>query len=419
MLLLCGIAVHAQVLRIGPFVFDSDVGLEAVYTTNVEGERPSEATASREDYYFVTALDLQGGATLNPNTEINLETGISIEKHIERPDLDNSNDPFGKFALDVGTKVGHSRFYANVDYERNAESKDNEFISGDRKKRADKNEFNYGIGWAWQWKSLHADVDYSFEYTRYDDEEFKDGDEDTTTFDVALSWDISRRFHLEYSYQRKLEDYVTSFEEDDDWEVKSLIDLRYDVFERPSLSVYAGYTKDSEEAGNEDWYPTVGVDFEAVLLDTDRVDFEVAANWKYVQDIPSDSELTYLARIDHQISRTAKQSLTVKQQPVDTFGSNEDTDENSVDYQFTKNDLFIYNLNFQFDGSWKEDNPTKENPDMATERTWTFDVGLDYVRALTRKLRRELRYIYKWEDSNLETEILDEHRVELEFIYTF
>ena len=39
----------AQFLRIGPFNFTAKAKLEGVYTTNVEQERPSEATEDRED----------------------------------------------------------------------------------------------------------------------------------------------------------------------------------------------------------------------------------------------------------------------------------------------------------------------------------------------------------------------------------
>lgn len=411
----------AQVLRLGPLDVDADVGVKGVYTTNVEGERPSEATESREDYYFVTSLDLQGHTRLSPGTKINLETGVAYEKHFKRPDLNNSKDPFGKFKLDAETEFRHSTFNGIVDISRNSESKEDMFIPGDKKKRAPYNEFEYGVGWAWAYRALQAGASYNFDRTRYDDEEFQEsGDKDETTIDVSFSWALTKRFHLEYTYERKLDDYVYpqgADADDDDWEVKSLIDLRYDLFEKPYLSLYVGYTKDSEETETEEWYPTVGVDFKALLIDTDRWSFDVSAEWKYVEDVPDDSKVTFSADLKNQISRTAEQSLSATQEPVDTFGSNKDTDQTTVAYRFKKSDLFIYNLTLTAGVKWQEDRPTEE--DSETERTWTYDVGLNHTRAITRKLRRELRYLYKCEDSNLETELLDEHRVELEFIYSF
>lgn len=397
------------------------LGLEGVYTTNVEGERPSEATDSREDYYFVTSLDLQGHTRVSPGTKINLETGVAYEKHFKRPDLDNSKEPFGKFKLDAETEYRHSTFSGNIDISRNSEAKEGQFIPGDKKKRAPYNEYIYGVGWAWAFKNFRAGASYSFDRTRYDDEEFQqDGDKDETIIDFEFAWKFTRRLHLEYSYERKLDDYVYpqgANSEDDEWEVKSLIDLRYDVFDKPYLSLYVGYTKDTEEAETQEWYPTVGVDFKAVLLDTDRWSFDVSAEWKYVDDVPNDSKLTFSANLKNQLSRTAEQTLSAQQEPVDTFGSNKDTDTTTIAYRFKKTDLFIYNLTLTAGIKWEEDRPTEDN--METERTWTYDAGLNHTRAITRKLRRELRYLYKCEDSNLESELLDEHRVELEFIYTF
>lgn len=411
----------AQVLRLGPMDIDMTLGLKGVYTTNVEQERPSEATESREDYYFVTALDLRGSTRISPSTKINLETGVSYEKHFKRPDLDNSKEPFGKFRLDAETEYRHSTFRGDVDLSRNSESKEGLYRPGGGKKRVVYNEYNYGVGWAWAFKNFRAGASYSFDRTRYDEEEFKeDGDKDETTVDFESSWKFTRRLALEYSYERKLTEYAYEQgqgADEEDWEVKSLIDLRYDVFEKPSLSVYVGYTKDSEESNTTEWYPTVGVDFKAVLLDTDRWNFNVSAEWKYVNDIPNDSKLTFSADLKNQLSRTAEQSLSAKQEPVDTFGSNKDTDTTSIAYVFKKTDLFIYNLTLTAGVKWEEDRPT--DGDGEKERTWTYDASLNHTRAITRKLRREMRYVYKCEDSNLETELLDEHRVELEFIYTF
>lgn len=411
----------AQVLRLGPLDVDVDAGVKGVYTTNVEGERPSETDESMEDYYFVTSLDLQGHTKLSPGTKINIESGVAYEKHFKRPDLNNSKDPFGKFKLDAETEYRHSTFNGIVDISRNSESKNDQFVPGDRKKRAPYNEYIYGLGWAWAFRALKAGASYNFDRTRYDDEEFREeGDKDETTIDVSFSWQFTRRFHFEYSYERKLDEYAYpqgDNAEEDDWEVKSLIDLRYDVFEKPYLSLYAGYTKDSEESETEDWYPTVGVDFKALLIDTDRWTFDVGAQWKYVDEIPNDSKVTFTADLKNQISRTAEQSLGATQEPVDTFGSNKDTDQTTVRYRFKKSDLFIYNLTLTAGVEWKEDRPIEEGSEI--ERTWTYDAGLNHTRALTRKLRRELKYLYKCEDSNLESELLEEHRVELEFIYTF
>jgi hypothetical protein len=412
-----------QALRLGPMDFDMAAGLKGVYSSNVEGERPSDATEERTDYFFVASLDLNGHTSLAPSTQIDVDTGIAVERHLNRPDLDDSQDPFGRFRLAASTKWRHSEFRADFDAEHKSESKSGVYDPGSRKKRAPHKVISYGVGWAWAYSRLRADASYSYEHTRYDDEEYKDDDEDKTTVDFGASWQLTKKLSIEYQYERKLEDYVFLTEEDDDWEVKAFAGLRYDVFQKPLLSVYVGYTKDSEESNTSEWYPTIGADFSATLLDTERWELSVDANWQHVDEIPNDSKLTYSGTLKNQISRTAEQTLTAMQEPVETLGSNKDTDQTTVAYSFKKDDLFIYNLNFLARVEWKKDKPVEDEDSTSegkpTEYTWTYDVGLNYIRALTRKLRRELRYTYTCEDSNLYDEVNDEHRVELEFIYTF
>jgi len=420
-LLILPMAARGQTLRLGPVDIEIAAGLESIYTTNVDDVRPSATTKQQEDFYFVASLDLDGNAELGQSTTIDISTALEVEKHLNRPDLDTSETPFCEISLAASTKIRRSTLTADVSFKREDEISD-EYVVGGRTKKAANNEYDYGVGWAWDWRTVQADASYSYEHTRYDDEEYQDGDSDKTTVDFNVSWQFAKRLSLEYSYERTLDDYVLFTEKNNGWQVKSLVDVRWQVSDKPDFSVYVGYTKDTEKAGNEDWYPTYGADFSTVLLDTKKWTFDVAASWEYVKDIEADSDTTFSANLENQLSRTAKQSLTAEKKPVGTFGSNQDTDETTVEYRFDKDDLFIYNLNFTAGAEWKEDVPVKDGDviaDQPTEHTWTYDVGLEHNRALTRKLLRELRITYEAEDSNLYDEWLTEFRVELEFIYTF
>lgn len=412
----------AQVLRLGPFDVDMETGFQAIYTTNVEDERPSESTESREDYYFIGSLDLSTHASMAPETDISLETGLAYEKHLKRPDLDNSNDPFGKFILGTSTKWRRSTFSLDVDIQRLSESKDDIYIAGGGKGRALNDDFNYGLGWAWDWKRFKAGASVSYEHIRYDDEQYQDGDKDETNIDFEFSWELTKRISLEYTYNRSLEDWAYNPVEDNDlWEVTSTADVRYQVMKVPDWSVFVGYTKDSEESGTHDWYPTYGTDASAVLLDTKRVKFDVNLSWTHVKEIPNDSSFIYGANLEHQISRTAKQSLSATQEPIETFGSDNDTEETTIAYRFDKEDLFVYNMDLTAGVAWKKDKPQSNDDEPAgdTEETWTYDVELTHQRALTRKLKREVSCYYSYEESNLEEEPLDEFRLTLDFTYAF
>lgn len=414
--------VPAQVMRLGPFDVDMDTGLKAIYTTNVEDERPSEATESREDYYFVASLDLNTSATVTPETDISLATGVAYEKHIKRPDLDNSNDPFGKFIFGTSTKWRRSTFTVDVDVQRLSDSATDVYNPNQGKGRSVHTDNNYGIGWAWDWKRLKADAGISYEHVRYDDEQYQDGDKDQTDMDFAASWEITKRISFEFDYNRKLEEWTYNPVEDNDkWEVKSTADLRYQILRKPDWSVYIGYTKDSEESGTEEWYPSYGTDFSAVLIDTDRIQSDVHLAWKQVEEIPNDNEFNYGAFIEHQISRTAKHRLSADQEPIQTFGSSTDTENTTVAYRFDKEDLFVYNLDLSAGVSWERDKPKarEDEEQQPTEETWTYDLELVHKRALTRKLNREFSCLYSYEESNFHDEPLDEFRLTLDFTYTF
>ncbi|MCB1101937.1 MAG: hypothetical protein KDL10_06215, partial [Kiritimatiellae bacterium] len=121
-LLLLPATGSAQFLRLGPFDFDAKTGLEGIYTTNVDEVRPSEATAEMEDYYAIWSFDLFSTTAFNPNTKVQLDTGISIEKHANRPDLDNSESPFGRFLLRFDTDLNRFVVYGEVSYEKSSDS---------------------------------------------------------------------------------------------------------------------------------------------------------------------------------------------------------------------------------------------------------------------------------------------------------
>jgi hypothetical protein len=106
LLLPCTVA-RAQFIRIGPFDFGATAKLEGIYTTNVDGVRPSSATKEMKDYYATASFDLTSSMTLFRNSTIGLSTGLTIEKHARRKDLDTLSEPFGRARIDTaGTRCG-------------------------------------------------------------------------------------------------------------------------------------------------------------------------------------------------------------------------------------------------------------------------------------------------------------------------
>lgn len=402
----------------GPFDFTAGAKVEGVYTTNVEQERPSETTADREDYYIVTSLSLNSRTTVTPNTELNLDTGAAIEEHFNRPDLNNSTEPFGRFRLSSATRMRYLTLMGDVFMERTSESQEGVYVPGGRKKRDVSDEAGYTVGLEWRRNTVFAEGSYGFRRERHQDEEFTDGDEDETTIGFSAGWQFSRRLALTYDYEQTKTELVNQLDGggdgEDEWDDTQEVGLRLTVLERPLFTYTFGYEKDNEDPWETKHTFDLSDDFE-----TRKLRLKVMASYSEEEEPEEDDiSFTYGASLEHQLSQSARHGLSVTREPVETFGSTEDTDNTTVGYMFQKDDLFIYNLNLRFDVEYSRDKPTERtvNPE---EKRLTYRTSLEYVRALTRRLERRLAYLYSYEDSNIEDEALLEHRVTLSFDYTF
>ncbi|MFH1029114.1 MAG: hypothetical protein V1791_14015, partial [Pseudomonadota bacterium] len=195
--------------------------------------------------------------------------------------------------------------------------------------------------------------------------------------------------------------------------------LTLQLLERPRFTYTLAMEKSDSQGIWGSWHPTHNFNI------SDNFDisesFRIAANANYAIDeqLPAnDIAFTYGIIISHDISRTMRENLSISRQPVDTFGTSADTDSTTIDYSFSKNDLFIYNLNLNLGVGYAIDRPM--GPDAGPEeRTWRYRAGLTHSRVLTRKITRTIDYTYTRENSNLEPEVLDEQRVTIGFNYRF
>lgn len=423
---LAGEAARAGFLRLGPFDFDSKLTVEGVYSSNVEQERPSQATESREDWFLVVGIDLKSHADISPNTTLNLETGFAVEKHFNRPDLDNSENPFGRIGLDTSTKFGRFTLDLHGLYERTSESKENTFFPGGQGKERDpRNEWEYGATLFYERNSLKLEASALVEGERHDKEVFQEGDQDVYTFDFRADWQPHEWGGLFYEVENKKTVYIHKEDEDDEdeYEVTEKFGLEgaipVNLLRHPHITYEFGleskHGKDDED--NDKWKPmhTVNVFDDFNLTPSLAMGFYAKYENKIAED---DITFTYGLTLDHQISRTAKQSFMAEREPTDTFGSTKETDKTTFEYGFVKDDLFIYNLSLMFDVRYEINVPLDQD-DTETERKWTWEVELKHTRPLSRSLTREIKYEYDWERTNLEDEVLDEHRVTWSYFYTF
>jgi len=400
----------------------SQAKLEGVYTTNVEGQRPDQATASMEDYYIITGLDLNSEAKVSPNTTINLETGIAVEKHFKRPDLDNSENPFGRLGLDLRTELGRfAALHGGALFERTSQSASSTYTPSKNKKRDPKNQFDYGLGLDWNRKSLRFSADYSMTQERHIEEEFQSGDKNDEMYFYEIGWDPLQYAGVFYSWERKITEIIHTDDDQDVITEKLGIDgaVPLTLLRRPKVTYEFGVESKHGKDDDDDrkWVPmhTINAEDKYELSSTLELSWDVMWQNKVLED---DVVFTYGGDLKHQLSRTTEQSFRATREPVDTFGSTKNTDKTELVYSFLKNDLFIYNLNFNASISYSLNKPL-DQPDVQDETIWTYTAGLIYTRALSRKLRRDIEYRFSRDDSSLEDEPLIEHAITMSYIYDF
>ena len=439
----CPSVSDAQFLRLGPFDMAAEATLEGVYTTNVEQERESESEGvGREDYFIITGLALSSPAKVSRNTTLNLQSAVSVEKHFNRPDLDNSSNPFGLLSMNSESIFGHYTMNLDASIKRESESQDRKgvYVPGDRKMRDVSDAVDYGGQLRWQRKSLQVGGSYTFSSERHQDEEFQDGDQDETTIGFDAGCDVFRGISLSYEYERKKTELLNAeTEPENEWEVTESFTISMDetfaLMKRPRLTYSFSMEKEDTREEDGEWEPVHRLSLTDEREITSSLRLALGVQYEYEDNKEEDDiTLTYNGSLEHQLARTARQRLSASREPVRTFGSTTETDNTTIDYNFTKTDLFIYNLTLNLSVGYTIDDPLDENgggelemEDVGaneiaaspTEKVWTYTTELSYARAVTRKIQRMVSYTYTYEDSNLETEILDEHRVTLSYIYTF
>lgn len=415
----------AQFLRLGMFDVSMEAKLDLIYTTNVEGQRPSETVEEREDYYIVPELTLTGEAPFGRDTTLTLDTSLGFEKHFIRTDLDNETAPFGRVRLDSRTEL--ARYTVNLygGFEREYAEEDDIYVPGNRSSRDVTDTLEYGGEVIWSWRSLELGGHYDFSMERHLDPTFEDGDEDETAWGADVTWQLRPDLSATYSYERTRTVLIHGIEDEPVWEVDESLTLDWELplWERPKITYSLGAERESviedpEEEGSGEWELTHALSAEGEWDLSSVVRLTLNADYQY-EKVPEEDDIafTYGAGLEHEISRTAKQTLTADREPVDTFGSKNDTDSTTVEYQFSKNDLFVYGLQLAAGVSWSRDEPMEEG--SVVEKTVEYTLTLTHSRALSRRLARELMYEYTVEDSNLEDELLIEHRVTLTFTYLF
>lgn len=441
LLCLSSIQSNAQFLRLGPLNFDAVGILEGVYTTNVDGARPSQTTKEQEDYYVVAGLALKSSSSILRNSKLSVDTGIAIEKHGKRKDLDTLSEPFGHARMDNATTSGRYTLHLNAFVDKSAKTQQGTFVPGSFKKRDVNTASGYGVDLAWQRGKVRWQARGASGRERHQDTEFQTGDRNTEDLGFGGSWNLSKRVSLRYDYSRSRTVLVNEPDSFSGWDESQNAGVDVQLLTRPKLSYMLGVEKQKTQGVQEGWEPTHTLTISDTRSLGKKLKLSADATYRKEQtkDV-NDIAFTYSVALDHAISRTAKQNLKLTRAPVNTFGSTTDTDSTMVDYRFQKADLFMYHLNLELGIVYARNKPLGAPPPPATtnaesmavgsaptevapsggaEETWTYSANLSYDRKVSRKLNRSLAYAYSYEESNLVDEPLEEHRVTLAYTYVF
>ncbi len=407
-------------LRIGPFDISPRLKLDAIYTSNVDGERESEAEREREDFYLVFGLDMVASAPISPHTILNLNSGIEIERHFVRDDLDTSQEPFGKLKLSSVTDLKRLKIRGEIGWESTTETAEDVVFTGGRSgtTRNPSTQYDYGLEVEWNGGPFRAAGSYEFNQVRFDKEAFKDGDKDETVVNYMAGWKVRDNLSLQYDVEHSYQEQINKSDDDPRWKTTEniKIDWRLTLLRRPELTYSFGFEREDTDEKSGQWEPKHELTARDKIQINSRLLFSANATYSYEEN-PEDEDIafTYGAELVHDLSRSARQRFSVSREPKETFGSTTDSDSTDYTYEITKKDFLFAGLDAAAAASYEINKPVA-GPE---ETIFSYELRLQNSVAVSRRLNRTASYTYSWEDSNLVDEFLDEHRVIWSYVYAF
>ncbi len=424
-----GLEAKAQFLRIGTFDFEARTSLAAIYTTNVEGERPSEAEEDREDYYLEWVLSLNSTKQISTRTRLFLDATIEFEKHFIHTDLDNGEYPYGQLGARFITDFDPIQFYGGATWERTSDSLEEIFVPTGlpQQKFQVGTETTYIIGADITFDHFNLGTSYQYTEERFDDEEFSEGENNEAEFSYYFNFIPHRYISLGYKMDRTKTDFINQEDGEGDWinDEELTVDINinelFGLFERPKVVYSIGIQREDSRL-EEDKDENEGWEIIHNLTISDKFDVSPTLSWDYYfrygyEDNPEedDIEFTYGGKIEHRLSEQTAHQLSFRREPIQTFGTTTDTDSTEYNYTITKSDFGFKNVNALLGVGYTIDDPLEGE----TEKVLDYTARLSHAVQLSRNLTRDLSYEFTREDSNLYDEYLDEHRVTLRFQYTF
>lgn len=410
----------AQFLRIGPFDFTARTTAGLSWSDNVDGVRPAAQDKRPDDFFLTWSLELVSNTPVGRDANLAISAGVDAEDYFTRDDLDIAD--LGHFRADLTKSIRRLRLMAGYSWEHTLEMSEDIYFPGlSRFTRNPNTLTTYEAGAEWVRNPLTLRAEYSFSEERYDYDQFKVGDNDETSWKMSADWKVGTIGSISYEVEKTLTEYINKPDDDPEWDSTEKLNFNFAnpfrLLRRPLIVFSAGVEREDDvETGEKgEWDPIYSVDISDKWEIGSRLSLSAHANYEYDQDPESDDTIGWLydIRFDHALTPRARQSLSFKREPRDTFNSKADTDTTTYEYAFVIEDLLIIGLKLDIAASYEVNEPTKG----PTEKLTTYDVSLSHAREISSRLRRIFAYMYSMEESNLEDELLIENLVEWKYSY--
>ena len=458
--LLGAASASAQTLRLGPLYMTAVGNVDFAYDSNVDEAAEDEIKEgySRDDFYWMPGLSIVSAPVpMRPSTMLGVEAAVAYQDYFERSDLDTET-----YNVSMNFQTVHPRLTldGNASAEYSIENEEHAYVPGGFSRDPLLTQMA-DIGAKWNYRRLRLEGSSAFTRERHDYLEYQaddqdesvlfagayldnifrlnlystlkqtdttyiqaDSEEEETVTTLGVEWPVFSWGGLFYTWEKTVTEYSPEGEETEETEGTLGINgsIPVDWIRHPKITYSIGIEHEQTTAvdGEEtdEWKPvhTINVSDEYQLTKT--VLISGSATWD--DDVAEDEVgFVYNLRLAQQIGARAQHALIFTQEPKPTFGSNSDTETTTYGYNFEVKDLVFYNLTMNLGVTYEEETPLGE-VNALTEKTTSYNWGLNHTRKISRQLDRILSYQYSWEKSDLDkTGATIRHLVIYGFSYTF
>lgn len=459
-LLALAASTSAQTFRLGPLDMTALGNVDFAYDSNVDEAAEDEVKEgySRDDFYWMPSLSIASAPVpMRPSTMLGVEAAVAYQDYFARSDLDTET-----YNVSMSFQTTHPRLTldgnASADY--SIENEEHAYVPGGFSRDPMLTQMA-DIGANWNYRRLRLEGSSAFTRERHDYLEYQpddqdesvlfagayldniyrlnlfstlqqtdttyiqaDSEEEETVTSLGVEWPVFSWGGLFYTWEKTVTEFSPEGEETEETEGTLGINgsIPIDWIRHPKITYSIGIeheqttTVDGEET--DEWKPvhTLNVSDEYQLTKT--VQISGSATWD--NDVAEDEvEFVYNLRLAQLIGARAQHALIFTQEPKPTFGSNSDTESTTYGYNFEVRDLVFYNLTMNLGVTYEEETPLGE-VNALTEKTTSYNWGLNHTRKISRQLDRILSYQYSWEKSDFDkTGATIRHLVIYGFSYAF